>query len=259
MTGKPQIFMQSVATVLPFAPPGLLLVATFLQLRKSPVNRLLSTIRAERLQLSQVAGRARNEEPPNLADTPDLQRALRSARRSGRDITSRLAIIEDNLQKLRDEEQELADVFAGLCARTALALTFTLILIMIMKTAGTTRETNASQIAATGTACSGLMFAGVLLPLGGLRRAITDLDVTASTTMEPLVRWLLDAEVDKKDQLARTGVTDPMAAAREGDQFFRELRKKVRSSLAKATRMTSIYEVLTLAPSSALLVAGNWF
>ncbi|MEY4630233.1 MAG: hypothetical protein RIQ81_353 [Pseudomonadota bacterium] len=261
MTGNSQFLMQSVATVLPFAPPGLLLVATFLQLRRSPVSRLLSIIRSERLHLLQVAGSGSREAGhPKSQTAEEFYAAIKEARRSGQDLVPRLEMLEDNLEKLRDEEQELADAFKGLWARTGMALCFTLILVMTMKASGATHESNTAQTAATGTACASLMLAGVLLPLGNLQRARKELDVLAPPAGTALTRWVLTGRFkgEDKDPLTRSGISDSIAVVREGDQLFRELRSRSRNALSKASRMTSVYEVLTLAPSSALLVAGNW-
>lgn len=264
MAGKTLFWLQSVATVLPFAPPGLLLIATFLQLRKSPVRRMLETLREERKRLMRTAGQiAESKAMPGDDFVARLHSAMDRARRNGRNLIVSIGQMEEGLEKIETDHQSVRELFSGLFMRTKLAILFAAGLTAIAQLIGFTATPTIHQIAITATGSSCLLMALILLPASALLQAHKSLDIPQNATGLNWIQWIETGRwiraAGSETENRRDGIRDPALDETMINDGIVACSKAARSAMKRAETMVSVYEVLALAPATAILVSGNLF
>jgi hypothetical protein len=268
MAGKTLFWLQSVATVLPFAPPGLLLIATFLQLRQSPVHRMLSVLKDEIRTLAKPAGSS--SQMKQTSKDPfesNFRTALERARRDGRNLKPMLDQLCGYLECLDLEHQTIREIFTGILVRTQLAVLFAAGLTLIAQSTGltTTPDIRQTTISAIGSGC--LLITMIILPLRALSLAYRSLDIPGNGTGYLVINWIKTGRWRQDANAATSATFDETRESTEESIKLPEilaatiesLRRTSRKNMKYAENLISVYEILALAPATAILVTGNLF
>lgn len=263
MASAQHIWLQGVASVLSFTPPGLLLVATGLQLRQIPVDRTSLMLRTHRIRISMATGsqslpESGADQGPSSPGSRFLSRlrdAIERSCRRGENPLPSIVALEQLTSQTREHLQRSFQQLAGLSARTALALVFTesiCLLIRLILPSGPA-DPRAIWVGAGAAGC--IATCGCLLPLHQIRRAIEQLDFSDGRTASIWIDSLSPA--GKNTRLGKYGITLADDESRWLRDEFNDRAIVATRSIARAERMSVIYEIVALLPASALLVISR--
>ncbi|NDE13883.1 hypothetical protein EBZ80_03030 [bacterium] len=263
MASAPNLWLQTVASVLSFTPPGLLLVATGLQLRQIPVHRTSQMLREQRVRISRAIGAppqpngGREHVPSTIHSrfVSHLRETIERACRRGENPLPTIATIEKLLDLTRDHLQRTVHQLAGISARTTLALIFTGAICLLMRLVQESPAADTRTIWLGAGAAGCIATCGCLPPLHQIRRAMELLDFSQGKTAN---MWIDSIGSPGKNQSwTRTGV----AFDEEHQQFIRDechdRMVLVTKSLTRAERLIIVYEMIALLPASILLVISQ--
>ncbi|NBQ53554.1 MAG: hypothetical protein EBU49_08245, partial [Proteobacteria bacterium] len=193
MAGKSLFWLQSVASVLSFAPPGLLLIATRLHLRQIPVVRTSWLLNHQRLRISQATGSGTSDPDQMMANAGKsnfisrLNEAIERSCRRGDNPLPSIVVLEQLTRKTVEPLGRINDVLLGLSTRTFMAIVFAESLCGILHWIQPESGSDLRSTLLTAMAASCITTCGCLGPIFQIRKSAKLLDFSQGNTAD---RWI---------------------------------------------------------------------
>jgi hypothetical protein len=197
----------------------------------------------------------------------NFRTALERARRDGRNLKPMLDQLCGYLECLDLEHQTIREIFTGILVRTQLAVLFAAGLTLIAQSTGltTTPDIRQTTISAIGSGC--LLITMIILPLRALSLAYRSLDIPGNGTGYLVINWIKTGRWRQDANAATSATFDETRESTEESIKLPEilaatiesLRRTSRKNMKYAENLISVYEILALAPATAILVTGNLF
>ena len=261
MAGKSLFWLQSVASVLSFTPPGLLLIATRLQLRQIPVVRTCSLLKLHRLRISQATGSRPSDPECMMAKSGNsnfifqLNEAIdRSCRRGENPLPSIIAL-EQLARKTVEPLGRINDVLLGLSLKTLMAIVFAEILCGILNWLQPNHFSDLRSTLLAAIAASCITTCGCLGPILKIKKSSTLLDFSRGNTA---AHWIGSMHTTCAGVMARRygfAFDDDIATAMTAE--FQDRLQPATEMIMKAEQWIVIYEMLALMPATFLLTIGR--
>ena len=267
MAGNSLFWLQSVASVLSFTPPGLLLIATHLRLQQIPVVRTSGLLNLHRLRISRATGSTGVvvEDPAGNASHSKFLRRLneaieRSCRRGENPLPS-IVVLEQLTRSTGEPLARIQQVLSGLLARTAMAVVFAEILCGVLRWLQAEpqlaqhghQDPRTVWLAAAAAGC--ITTCGCLWPLAQIRRAADLLNFSEGKTAEHWIDSMRTMITGRAMQ--RHGIAFDDEVERSLRDEFQDRMNPVLILVMKAERWTVVYEMVALMPATALLTLGR--
>ena len=261
MAGNSLFWLQSVASVLSFTPPGLLLIATRLQLRQIPVVRTSGLLNQHRLRISRATGSsATNVDAPvcksqNSKFLSRLHEAIERSCRRGENPLPSINVLEQLTRKTAEPLGRIQEILLGLLARTMLAIVFAEIVCGIIQWLQPTNHADIRSTILAATAAGCITTCGCLAPLLQIRKSAALLDFSQGETADRWIGSMRTMVTGISSQRFGVAFDDEIGVSLR--QEFQDRMEPVMAMVVKAEQWIVIYEMLALMPATSLITLGR--
>ncbi len=275
MAQIPFLSLPSVASVLSFVPPGLLLLATSVQLHEIPVNQTASLLKGWRARIAAATGSLPDEATKlRAASIPErdsfliaLDQAIDRRSRAGSNATESLVLMEVQLDQLAKALRKLQHLLGTMIAKTLMSLLACAGIILTLDVLGRLADPVTSEslaapgdhdhlLIATAFAASAIMTAVAMHPLSKIRSTCTELDIRSNGLGNLWIAWLKGQRLPATSR--RAGIDFECASTRMPMDSFPERMALVEKKIGQCERRVLIYELLGLLPAMTLYVLGRF-